>query len=177
MATNSKTKTRKKQNDTIELEGELLNTVSYSTYFCRMPLFTSFRIFNRAQENLRGLTVSITGSNNLIIPSEIAVDEIPHESSMEISADNLLNPKYLSDLEEVTTCTVQVKVACENEIICTLKANVEALPIDYWNGLSGNAEMLASFVRPKLADCQKILAEAGLQLRRSEERRVGKECM
>ena len=32
------------------------------------------------------------------------------------------------------------------------------------SGLSGNAEMLASFVRPKIADCQKILAEAGLQL-------------
>ncbi len=165
MATNSKTKNRKKQSDVIELEGELLNSVSYSTYFCRLPLFTSFRIFNRAQENLRGLTVAITGSTNLIIPSEIQVDEIPHESSMEISADNLLNPKYLSDLEEVALCTVQVKVTCDGEIICTLKANVEALPIDYWNGLSGNAEMLASFVRPKLADCQKILAEAGLQLR------------
>ena len=52
MATNSKTKTRKKQNDTIELEGELLNTVSYSTYFCRMPLFTSFRIFNRDRKSV-----------------------------------------------------------------------------------------------------------------------------
>ncbi|MDE7453921.1 MAG: hypothetical protein K2N22_05880, partial [Clostridia bacterium] len=165
MATNTKTKNRKKQNDVIELEGELLNSVSYSTYFCRMPLFTSFRIFNRSEENLQELSVTVTGSTNLIIPSEINVDEIPRESSIEISADNLLNPKYLSDLEEVTPCAVQVKVVCGGEIVCTLKAEVEALPIDYWNGLSGNAEMLASFVRPKLADCQKILAEAGLQLR------------
>ena len=39
-----------KQIETIELEGELLNSVSYAVYYCRLPLFTSFRIFNRAEE-------------------------------------------------------------------------------------------------------------------------------
>jgi len=155
----------KKQNEAIELEGELLNTVSYATYYCRFPLFTSFKIFNRSEENVNELSISVTGSTQLIMPSEITVDEIPHESSMEITADNLLNPKYLADLEQPTPCTVQVKVMSGKVIICTLKAEVLALPIDYWSGLSGNAEMLSAFVRPKLADCQKILAEAGLQLK------------
>ena len=155
----------KKQPDTIELEGELLNTVSYATYYCRLPLFTSFKIFNRAQENACEISVSITGSTPLIIPTELALEEIPHESSIEVSAENLLNPKYLADLEEPSSCTVQVKLLNGKDIICTLKAEVEALPIDCWSGLSGNPEMLATFVRPKLADCQKVLAEAGLQLK------------
>ncbi|MDE7181933.1 MAG: DUF4011 domain-containing protein [Clostridia bacterium] len=155
----------KKQNESIELEGELLNTVSYATYYCRLPLFTAFKIFNRAEESVRELTIAISGSTELIIPSEISVDEIPHESSVEIPAENLLNPKYLADLDEPAVCTVQVKVSSGKSVICTLKADVSALPINCWSGLTGNPEMLAAFVRPKLADCQKVLAEAGLQLK------------
>ena len=122
----------KKQPDTIELEGELLNTVSYATYYCRLPLFTSFKIFNRAQENACEISVSITGSTPLIIPTELALEEIPHESSIEVSAENLLNPKYLADLDEPSSCTVQVKLLNGKDIICTLKAEVEALPIECW---------------------------------------------
>ncbi|MDE6001670.1 MAG: hypothetical protein K2G96_05070, partial [Clostridia bacterium] len=162
MASKAKTK---KHHDTIELEGELLNSVSYATYYCRIPLFTSFKIFNRAEESANEITVCISGSTQLILPAEITVDEIPHESSIEVTAENLLNPQYLADPDEPTQCTVQVKLMSGKDIICTLKAHVLALPIDCWSGLSGNAEMLSAFVRPKLADCQKILAEAGLQLK------------
>ncbi|MDE6441221.1 MAG: DUF3320 domain-containing protein [Clostridia bacterium] len=154
-----------KQIDTIELEGELLNSVSYATYYCRTPLFTSFKIFNRSEQNENGITVNITGSTNLILPAELTVDEIPHESSIELSVGNVLNPKYLADIDEPSACTVQIKLSKGKDEICTLKAEVQALPIDCWSGLSGNVEMLSSFVRPKLADCQKILAEAGLQLK------------
>ena len=65
---------KNKKIDTIELEGELLNSVSYATYYCRLPLFTSFKIFNRAQENAREITVHITGATNLIMPAELTVD-------------------------------------------------------------------------------------------------------
>lgn len=158
-------KKNKKTFDTIELEGELLNSVGYATYYCRIPLFTSFRIFNRGAENLEDVKVSVTGNTALILPSEIVIEEIPHESSVEVAAGDLLNPKYLAELKEPEVCKVSIKLTCGNDTVCALSAEVNALPIDYWSGLSGNAEMLASFVRPKLSDCQKILAEAGLQLK------------
>jgi len=153
-----------KKNSMIELEGELLNSVSYATYYCRLPLFTTFKIFNRSEENAQDISVHITGGE-LILPTDIDLSEIPHESSMEISVENILNPKYLADLEEPTDCKVHIKLTQGNDVICSLNASVKALPIDFWSGLSGNCEMLASFVRPKIADCQKILAEAGLQLK------------
>ena len=158
MATNNKTA------NLIEIEGELLNSVSYATYFCRLPLFTTFKIFNRSENSARDITVSISG-NELILPTEIEVSEIPHESSIEVTVENVLNPKYLADLEQSEKCKVLIKLSQGKRTICNLKAEVLALPIDCWSGLSGNAEMLAAFVRPKLADCQKILAEAGLQLK------------
>ncbi|MBD5632601.1 MAG: DUF4011 domain-containing protein [Clostridia bacterium] len=151
--------------ETIEIEGELLNTVSYATYYCRLPLFTSFKIFNNDVENASDITVSVTGSTPLILPAEVHVEEIPHESSVEAIPQNLLNPKYLAEITEPAVCAVEVKLTMGKNIICTLTAEVCALPINCWSGLSGNTEMLAAFVRPKIADCQKILAEAGLQLK------------
>ena len=153
-----------KRNTMIEIEGELLNAVSYATYYCRLPLFTTFKIFNRSVESERDITVGISG-NSLILPTEINVDEIPPESSIEVSVENVLNPKYLADLESEETCPVTIRLTQGKETVCVLKAEVQALPIDCWSGLSGNTEMLSTFVRPKLADCQKILAEAGLQLK------------
>ena len=148
----------------IEIEGELLNTVGYATYYSRLPLFTAFKIFNRSEENEHDITVGISGSE-LILPTEINISEIPAESSIEVTVENVLNPKYLADLEQPENNKVVIKLTQGKSTICTLKAEVLAIPLDCWSGLSGNVEMLASFVRPKLADCQKILAEAGLQLK------------
>ena len=53
----------------IELEGELLNSVSYATYYCRLPLFTTFKIFNRSEENAQDISVHITGGE-LILPTD-----------------------------------------------------------------------------------------------------------
>ena len=155
----------KKPVENIEIDGELLNEVSYATYYLGLRLFTSFKIFNRGEQNLEAVTVSVNGSTPLILPQDIEIAGIPHESSVEVVPEKLLNPKYLADLEEPEDCEVEVTVKCGKTVICTLKAQVSALPINCWSGLSGNAEMLAAFVRPKLADCQKILAEAGLQLK------------
>ncbi|MBD5584762.1 MAG: DUF4011 domain-containing protein, partial [Clostridia bacterium] len=155
----------KKPLDMFEIDGELLNVVSYANFYCRLPLFTSFKVLNRDTESVKDVTVSVSGSTPLILPTEVRVEEIPHESSVEVIPQNVLNPKYLAEIEEPENCTVQVRLTCAGDPVCTLEAVVQALPIDCWGGLSGNAEMLATFVRPKIADCQKILAEAGLQLK------------
>ncbi len=161
MAVNKKTK---QLSDEIELDGELLNTVSYATYYCRIPLFTSFRLFNRSENTAEELSVSISGSTALILPRTVQV-EIPPESSVEVTVDNILNPKYLADLEEPENCEVSIVVTRGKIKACDLTAHVQCLPLDYWRGLGGNVEMLAALVRPKIADCQKILAEAGNQLK------------
>ncbi|MBE7088419.1 MAG: DUF4011 domain-containing protein [Clostridiales bacterium] len=158
-------KKQKPQLDTIVIEGELQNFVSYATYYCRQPLFTAFRIFNNGDSAFENIVISVSGSTNLILPAEIIIAQIPAQSSIEVTAQNILNPKYLADIEEPQNCTVSVKCVNGKAVICDLAAEVVALPIDYWSGILGNTEMLASFVRPKIADCQKILAEAGLQLK------------
>ena len=129
------------------------------------PLFTSFKIFNRDVESAMDLCVSVNGSTSLILPTDVKIEEIPHESSVEAIPQNVLNPKYLAEIDQPENCTVQVRLTCGGDVVCELNADVQVLPIDFWGGLSGNAEMLSSFVRPKIADCQKILAEAGLQLK------------
>lgn len=155
----------KKAVEDVELEGELLNYVSYATYYCRRPLFTSFKICNRGEKALEGLTVGLCGSTELILPRTVPVPEISPESSVSLSVEEALNPKYLADLAKPENCTVTVQLTGGSGVICTLQADLQALPINYFGGVPGDAETLACFVRPRLADCQKILAEAGLQLK------------
>ena len=162
MATNKKAK---QLSETLDLDGELLNAVSYAVYYNRIPLFTSFRIVNNGEEAAEDLAIRVTGSNGCIMPAEIKIDQIPAESSMEIKTPTLLNPKYLAELENAADCVVTVTVVSGKAVICSIEATVTALPMDSWSGISGNGEMLATFVRPRLSDCQKILAEAGLQLK------------
>lgn len=151
--------------ENIELEGEILNSVGYSAYYCGLPLFTSFRIFNRGDETAADVTVEVDGSTELVLPAKLHVEEIAPVSSVEASFQNILNPKYLAELESPEEVRVKVRLTCGKREVCNLEAAVTALPIDCWSGLAGNTEMLSCFVRPKIADCQKILAEAGLQLK------------
>ncbi|MCD8294218.1 MAG: DUF4011 domain-containing protein [Clostridia bacterium] len=159
-----KGKAAKTVQQTIEIDGELLNCVNYAVYYCRIPLFTSFKIFNRAAEAAQNLVVKITGSTGLIMPQEINIEEIPAESSVEVAPQNILNPKYLADRDEPEMCTVSVQVVMGKAEVCNLTAGVQVLPMDYWGGTQDNAELLACFVRPRMADCQKVLTEAGATL-------------
>jgi len=158
-------KKSKQTYEALGLDGELLNYVSYATYYNRIPLFTSFRIINNGEETIENLTIRITGSNKLIITSKVDIETLPAESGLEVKTPSLLNPKYLAELEGEEECTVAVTVTCGKTVVCSIEASVRALPMENWSGLGGSAEMLASFVRPRLSDCQKILAEAGLQLK------------
>ncbi len=151
--------------EALDLEGELLNCVSYATYYNRIPLFTSFRLINNGAEDIEELTVTVTGSDKLVLSSQISVKKVPAESGTEVKTPPLLNPKFLAEIKDKKDCTVTVCVSCGKITVCTISATVTALPMDSWSGLSGNAEMLSAFVRPRLSDCKKILAEAGLQLK------------
>ena len=75
--------------ETLDLDGELLNCVSYATYYNRIPLFTSFRVVNNGEEALEELVIQVTGGNKLILPAEIKLDEIPAESSLEVKTPPL----------------------------------------------------------------------------------------
>ena len=156
---------KKPQLDLIELDGELLNFVSYATYFNRIPLFTTLRVYNNGEEDIENVAIALSGDSSLVMPANINLPVIPAQSSMEVKSPSLLNPKFLADLKETQACKVFVKVSCGKKDICSLDADVTALPMDMWSGMSGSVEMLSAHVRPKLSDCQKVLAEAGLQLK------------
>ncbi len=151
--------------ESLDFDADLLDCVSYATYYNRIPLFTSFRVINNGENDIEGLVIQIAGGNKLIMPAKVAVDRLPAQSSLEIKTPPLLNPKFLADLSETCDCPVNITVFCGKTVVCSIDASVKAVSMDSWSGLNGNAEMLAAFVRPRLSDCQKILAEAGLQLK------------
>ena len=156
----------KKWEEFLSLSGETLKVVSYADYFARRKLFSSLQIKNACGELVENLTLSITNENGMLLPYEKEFEEIPFESTIKIDVENILSPAYFSSVEEVKEERIQAVLKKDKRIVATAEWTVTTLPFDFWQGTEGDPELLASFVRPRLADCAKVQAEVLEQLRK-----------
>ncbi len=138
----------------------------YAEYYNRVPLFTSLQLSNAGAESAEDLDVVIEGDGGFLLPFCKHLDEVPFESTVEIAAADIVSPLYLTELSEVTACKVRVRVLHGKDAVAECEAEVVVLPFDYWSGRGGNAELLPAFVRPKVADCLRVLGEAQEQLKK-----------
>ena len=156
----------KKLEEIVSLQGEISRVVSYVDYFARKPLFSSLQIKNTGEESVNDLTLSIYNDNGMLINCNKTLAEIPFESVVEVDAGNLLSPVYFAGLETVKEEKINVVLKKEKTIVCALEFTVTALPFDYWQGVEGDVEQLAAFVRPRLADCIRMQSEIDAQLKK-----------
>ncbi len=156
----------KKYEEFITLEATIERTVSYADYFMRKPLFSVLRVKNDSADLIEGLTLSVWGENGLIIASEKQIAEVPFESAVEVDSFNLLSPVYFTELEVVRKDRICLSIKIDKRVISSLTLEVTVVPFDYWEGVQGNVELLASFVRPKLADCARVKTEVAEQLKK-----------
>ncbi len=155
----------KKIEEILSLRGEIHGVISYADYFARRPLFTSLQVKNSGEEALTDLTLTVEGSGGVILPCERPL-ELPFESVVEVSLDNILSPLYFAGAEEVKEERITVSVKADKKVVLSKEWTVTTLPFDYWEGTSGDEELLASFVRPRLGDCTKIRADVAEQLKK-----------
>ncbi|MBS1400231.1 MAG: DUF4011 domain-containing protein [Clostridia bacterium] len=156
----------KKTEEFISLTAEALGVVSYADYFTQTPLFTSLQIKNGGADAVTDLTLTVSNENGLLASSIKPIEEVPFESAVEVDLGNVLSPLYFVGLESVREEQIFVELKKDKQTLAVEKVTVTALPFDYWQGTSGNAELLASFVRPKLADCARLQSEIGAQLKK-----------
>ncbi len=154
----------KKRNLTEKLAIELRfpKYVGYLDYFLSTPV----RICLKSSfEETLPLTVSVESDEALILPYEEQV-EIPFESAVVLENSGVFSPVFLAENDEMRTVTVRVTVKHEGKAVAAASCEVSVLPFDWWEGLSGNAERIAAFVRPRLSDVSVLLADAGKRLRK-----------
>ncbi len=155
----------RKLEEILSLQGEINGVVCYADYFARRPLFTSLRVKNEGGESVSDLILTVEGTNGVLVPCKKTL-EIPFESVVEVALDNLLSPLYFSTITEVKTEQITLTLRTEKKVILTKEWLITTLPFDFWQGTSGDSELLASFVRPRLADCAKIRADVIEQLKK-----------
>ncbi len=134
----------------------------YADYFLSTPV--SVQVKNDSAETVT-LRVFIESESGLIVNYETQA-EIPFESAVSLTAEGVFSPLFLAENNELTACAVTVRAELEGKEVCREEVEITALPFDWWEGLEGNAERLAAFVRPRISDCAAVLAEAGKRLRR-----------
>ena len=157
-------KTRKME-EILSIHGETVKVVSYADYFARIPLFSSLQIKNDGEETLTGLFLCVKNENGMLLPCEKEL-EIPFESVVKVDLGDLLSPFYFSNIESVQEEIITVTLKKDKKDILQQSWSVTALPFDFWQGTEGNAELLASFVRPKLGDCARVQKEIAEQLKK-----------
>ena len=155
----------KKLEEVLSLHGEAAKVISYADYYARRPLFTSLQIKNVGEEEIEGLTISVSAENGMLIPCEKRLN-IPFESVVEVELGNILSPLYFSNADSVATETITVTLKKEKKTVLTHSWTVTTLPFDYWQGTEGDLELLAGFVRPKLGDCARVQTEMAAQLKK-----------
>ena len=134
----------------------------YADYFLSTPVAVQIQNDSAEAATLR---VFFESESGLVVPYETQA-EVPFESAVSISAEGVFSPLFLAENDEVRTCAVTVRAELDGKEVCRESVDVTALPFDWWEGLEGNAERLAAFVRPRLADCAAVLADAGKRLKR-----------
>ncbi len=155
----------KKLEEILSLQGEINGVLSYADYFSRRPLFTSLQVKNEGEETLSDVILTVECTGGVLIPFERAL-ELPFESTVEVSLDNLLSPLYFSSAEEVKEEKITVTLKTEKKSILSKEWKVKTLPFDYWEGINGDVELLASFVRPRLGDCARVQTEVADQMKK-----------
>lgn len=155
----------RKLEEILSIHGEVAKVISYADYFAHRPLFSRLTIKNEGEETIEGVIVSVQNANGMLLPTEKEID-VPFESAVQVELGSLLSPLYFSNVEKVGEETVTVTLRKDKKVILTKEWTVTALPFDYWQGTEGDAELLASFVRPKLADCARVRTEVIEQLKK-----------
>ena len=137
----------------------------YAEYFNRVPLFSALQVVNAGAETAEGVDVTLENTEGFLLPYSRHLDAVPFESNVELAPEDIVSPLYLTELADVAVTEIRAKLICGKET-AEARAEVTVLPFDLWSGRSGNAELLASFVRPKIADCLRVLDAAQEQLKK-----------
>lgn len=156
----------KKWEEFLFLRGEVAGVVSYADYFAAKPLFSSLQIKNECFTAAENLTLLIENENGMLIPFEKQFEEIPFESVVKVELGNLLSPAYFGALEEIRKEKIVASLVKDKKTVAKAEWEITALPFDFWQGVEGNNELLAAFVRPRLADCISIQEEVSAQLKK-----------
>ena len=155
----------RKLEEILSIDGEVAKVISYADYFAHRPLFSSLQIKNDGAETVEGLTLSVENANGMLLSVEKEID-VPFESAVQVDLDNILSPLYFSGVEQVDEEKVVVTLRKDKKVILSKEWTVTTMPFDYWQGAEGDAELLASFVRPKLGDCARVRTEVIEQLKK-----------
>lgn len=148
--------------EAINVSAQLPDFIGYADYFLHTE--ASFKLQNAYSETLVVL-LRVWDEEKLVLPYETEV-EIPFEGTAEVVAKTLFSPLTLAENDEAFLSTVKYEVVYEKSVVCSGEKQITVLPYDVWEGLCGNAERLAAFVRPRLSDCASVLSSVGKKLKK-----------
>ena len=112
-----KKSTKNTLKESISLNVSAQQFYGYADYYNRVPLFPALQLTNAGAEAAEGLEVTIEGSDGFLLPFAKQLEEVPFESTVEIAAQNLVSPLYLTELSEPRQVSVRIKVSHGKDVV------------------------------------------------------------
>lgn len=147
--------------DSVTISSQMPRFVSYFDYYYQTPV--NIQVKNTSADSVE-VQIKVSG-DPLIVPFEDTL-QIAYERTTETVAHNLFNPVFLAEAQDVQTTSVVVLAQQSENVFYREEQNITVLPFDWWEGISGNLERLAAFIRPRIPDCLRVLEDASERLKK-----------
>ena len=164
----NKRKIMKGLQESLTLTVEPQKFLSYADCVYRTPVFSSLLLTNASEEDAEEITVALSSEENIVLETKKTFELVPYGGNVEVVFEGVFSPVYFIEKKDISKVKFNIRVEKDKEVLLSETAESTVLPFDWWCGLEGNAENVASFVRPKIADCDKVLSEAAEQLKKWE---------
>ena len=110
--------------DSVSLNYKLQKYIGYADYFNRVPLFLTFQVANAGSDAIEDVDVTLESSDGLILPYTKHLDVLPFESAVEIAAENVVSPLYLTEVSEISVSYLTMRVVHGKEVLCEDKVKL-----------------------------------------------------
>ena len=94
--------------ESISLNVKAQQFYGYADYYNRVPLFVALQLSNAGSEAAEDIDVVIENADGFLLPFTKHLDDVPFESTVEISADSVVSPLYLTELSSVAVTKLRV---------------------------------------------------------------------
>ena len=148
-------------NPAISIQVDHATDINFA-YVCNgQPIIHSIRITNRSGQDMEDVLLTIACDSKLCESYAQKISILPAGETLTIPDVELkVNAQLLAANLEAETCTLTLRLTCDDRQVAAAEASVHLQEYEHWLGCNKDVKQLAAFIMPNHPDVIRIVAQA-----------------